>query len=358
VDDPYLYPGTEVLRNKGDKKTLNELREWEAEKTNSRLNELDVKPLPGKFDLPHLQAIHKYIFQDVYSWAGKLRTINAPKLDLHGRWATATRFTDFRAFPTEAPAVFARLAKDGFLQGASREVFLDKGAQLLADINHLHCFREGNGRTQKCFLEHLAAHAGYSLDFSLVSKGRMIAASSAAESKDIAPMRHMLDDISDPTKRNQLGSAIAMFKRTGFNWNDRELACVQPGTSYAGVFVERGGDDMLFHDGKQGIWIGHYPDVGRELKPGERFSYTALSEAERWERTSVEMIKTDLASGIAPEQIVNTLAHWQSERGDKGFFRGLVERAMTPEQKTQWHHDKTVEMPTAAIKQIPPHRPR
>jgi hypothetical protein len=115
--------------------------------------------------------------------------------------------------------------------------------------------------------------------------------------------------------------------------------------------VDRGGNDMLFHDEQQGIWIGHYQNVGRELKPGERFSYTALSEMERWERTSVEMIKTDLTSGIPPEQIVTTLARWQSERGDEGFFRGLVERAMTPEQKTQWHHGKTVEMPTAAIKQ-------
>jgi cell filamentation protein len=354
VDDPYLYPGTEVLRNKGNKRSLNELREWESEKTRRRMIELRVKPLPGKFDLPHLQAIHKYIFQDVYPWAGKLRTINAPKLDLHGRWATATRFTDFRAFPTEAPAVFARLAKDGHFQGVSREVFLDKGAQLLADINHLHCFREGNGRAQKCFLEYLARHAGYSLDFSLVSRERMIAASSAAESKDIAPMRHILDDISAPTKRAQLGKAIAFFEQTGYKkWMDMELACVQPGTAYSGVFVDRGGNDMLFHDERQGIWIGHYQDVGRGLKPGEHFSYTALSETERWERTSVEMIKTDLASGIAPEQIVNTLAHWQSERGDKGFFRGLVERAMTP-----WHHDKTVEMPMVAIKQTPPHRPR
>lgn len=186
----------------------------------------------------------------------------------------------------------------------------------------------------------------------------MIEASMTAERRDYAPMRHIFDDLSDSAKSHQLSKAIGFFEQTGYKWKEREVACVQPGTSYAGVFVDRGGDDMLFHDGQQGIWIGHYQDVGRELKPGERFSYTALSETERWERTSVEMIKTDLASGIPPEHIVITLAQWQSERGDKGFFRGLVERAMTPEQKTQWHQDKTVEMPSVTLKQTPPHRPR
>jgi fido (protein-threonine AMPylation protein) len=354
VDDPYLDPRTHVLRNKGGKATLSELLKWESELTHARLIELDEKPLPGRFDLPHLQAIHKYIFQDVYAWAGELRTINAPKIDLEGRGAT--HFTSVGNLPEEAKAVFDQLSKDNHLQGASREVFIEKGARLLADINHLHCFREGNGRTQKCFLEHLARYTGHSLDFSLVSEARMIEASMTAERHDYAPMRHIFDDLSDSAKSRQLSKAIGFFEQTGYNWKDREVACVQAGTSYACVFVDRGGNDMLFHDGQQGIWIGHYEDVGRELKPGEQFSYTALSEMERWERTSVEMIKADLASGIPPEQIVTTLAQWQSERGNKEFFRGLVERAMTPEQKAQWHHDKTVEMPSAKLKQTPPRR--
>ena len=73
-DTKYCYPDTDVLINKLDIRDLDKLHIFERKLTMLRLLELLDKPINGKFDFKHLQAIHAYIFQDVYDWAGKVRT--------------------------------------------------------------------------------------------------------------------------------------------------------------------------------------------------------------------------------------------------------------------------------------------
>src|SRR5260370_26094427 len=77
--DPYTYPGTDVLRNILDVRDPQHLAAFEANATAARLIELDAAPLEGRFDVAHLKAIHRYIFQDVYPWAVEFRTINISK---------------------------------------------------------------------------------------------------------------------------------------------------------------------------------------------------------------------------------------------------------------------------------------
>ena len=77
--DPYTYPGTDVLRNLLDIRDLQQLAAFEANATTARLIELDAAPIEGRFDIAHLQAIHRHIFQDVYPWAGEFRTVNISK---------------------------------------------------------------------------------------------------------------------------------------------------------------------------------------------------------------------------------------------------------------------------------------
>jgi cell filamentation protein len=194
ADDPYIDPRTGILRNKTELATQKELDGFEAEQTWLRISQLTANPFPGNFDAAHYQAIHRFIFQDLYDWAGELRTVNAPKIE----GSRATHFTNCREIAAELHSVFDRLAADGLLCGLTRETFVVKASALLGDLNHIHCFREGNGRAQKCFLEDLALHAGHSLDFSLASKERMIAASIADEAGNPAPMEHLLTDLADP----------------------------------------------------------------------------------------------------------------------------------------------------------------
>lgn len=73
--DPYVYPGTDVLKNLRNIRDAQVLAEFEASNTYSRLRELAAGPITGQFDTPHLKALHKYIFQDVYPWAGEFRTV-------------------------------------------------------------------------------------------------------------------------------------------------------------------------------------------------------------------------------------------------------------------------------------------
>ena len=80
--DPYTYPGTDVLRNFLDVHDPQQLGAFEANATAARLIELDAAPLAGQCDVAHLKAIHRYIFQDVYSWAGEFRTVNISVISL------------------------------------------------------------------------------------------------------------------------------------------------------------------------------------------------------------------------------------------------------------------------------------
>jgi hypothetical protein len=79
VADPYLYSGTMVLINKFDVRDQKKLDEIEAAYVSLRLSEIAEKPLPGKYDNRHLRAIHKYIFGDLYEWAGEYRSIDIEK---------------------------------------------------------------------------------------------------------------------------------------------------------------------------------------------------------------------------------------------------------------------------------------
>src|SRR5580658_2175212 len=77
--DPYLYPGTNVLKNLRGLTDPGLLARFEARRTHRRITELIDTPLTGKFDIAHFKAIHRYIFQDVFEWAGEFRTVNISK---------------------------------------------------------------------------------------------------------------------------------------------------------------------------------------------------------------------------------------------------------------------------------------
>ena len=77
--DPYTYPGTDILRNIPDVRDAASLAAFEANATAARLVELDAAPLKGMVDVAHLRAIHRHIFQDLYSWPGEFRTVNISK---------------------------------------------------------------------------------------------------------------------------------------------------------------------------------------------------------------------------------------------------------------------------------------
>lgn len=167
--DPYLYPGTSVLRNRRGLRDANLLDEFEASATQRRLIELFIHPTKGTFNLAHLQAIHRYIFQDLYDWAGQFRTVNISK---GGNLFGSAQFIEMALGST-----LDKLPRENFLRGLDREHFAERCGWYFGEINAIHPFREGNGRAQREFLRQLAAQAGYQLDWRQVDRDTMTAAS-------------------------------------------------------------------------------------------------------------------------------------------------------------------------------------
>ena len=93
VSDPYLYPGTNVLRNVPGFHNSGDLESFEAIHTALRTYELLRKPIGGAFDVAYLRAIHKHVFQDVFPWTGEFRSTMLGKAGYPGEepaWFTVS----------------------------------------------------------------------------------------------------------------------------------------------------------------------------------------------------------------------------------------------------------------------------
>lgn len=160
-NDPYVYAGTKVLRNKLGLRDFDEL--WDAERaiTGVTAAELEANPIDGEFDLAHLQAIHRALFSDVYDWAGIIRE--------KGFIAKGNSlFCAAEFILPYSDDLFSKLKAENNLQGLDREEFIQRAAFYISEINALHPFREGNGRTQRIFINQLARQAGWNLNYTMV----------------------------------------------------------------------------------------------------------------------------------------------------------------------------------------------
>ena len=161
---PYEYPGIGVLRNKPGLRDRESLRLFEYEAVAQRTAALLQKPVKGSFDLGHLQAIHKTLFQDVYDWAGELRTVDIAK--------GHTQFARPAFLETEGKRLSLLLARERHLRDLAHADFVARFTEHYAEWNALHPFREGNGRALRVFFGDIARAAGYTLDNTRIDNGK------------------------------------------------------------------------------------------------------------------------------------------------------------------------------------------
>lgn len=188
--DVYCYPDSSVLRNKANLTDQAALDAFEADISAVRMLELGENPVQGQFNLAHLQAIHHAIFQDVYDWAGQLRTVDISR--------GSSRFANVMQIEPYAQVVFSALAKENWLKGCAPEHMAGRLAHYLSEINALHPFREGNGRAQRVFAAQLAARSGYMLDYSDLTQEQVYAAMASAFHGNEQPLAALLEQRLSP----------------------------------------------------------------------------------------------------------------------------------------------------------------
>lgn len=183
-DDPYVYPGTDILRNRLGIHDATELAGQEAALSSIRIAQLERRFIPGDYDLAHLKATHGYIFGEVYPWAGELRTVRIAKGG------------DLFALPEHIGpylmTLLADLAREDRLQGLEREQFVERLTHYYAEINAVHPFREGNGRAQRAFLGQIAKAAGHPITWAHLDAERNVHAARESHRGNNSLLREML----------------------------------------------------------------------------------------------------------------------------------------------------------------------
>jgi cell filamentation protein len=154
-DYSYIDPQTGVMRNKAGIDDDRLLTAFESLKVSKRLEELRAKPMKIQ-NAETLLDIHRHLFQDVYDWAGKVRTVEISK--------SGTQFFSLDYFHRAFPFIDSLIAQYRKIGSDDKPALAYKLAEILDTVNYLHPFREGNGRTQREFLRLLALEKGIELN--------------------------------------------------------------------------------------------------------------------------------------------------------------------------------------------------
>jgi len=183
-DDPYCYPGSSVLKNRLGLRRQHELETFEKFITTQRADE----PLPvGRSSYAHYCAIHRHLFGDVYSWAGRIRTVRLSK--------QGSSFCYPEYIHCQMRRIFDEMADDNYFRDLDSQTFARKAAHFLAELNAIHPFREGNGRTQMVFLLLIADQAGHPLDPERLEPTPTIEAMIASFHSDEQPLANLILDL-------------------------------------------------------------------------------------------------------------------------------------------------------------------
>ena len=165
----YCYPDSNVLKNKLNIRDNNLLKTAEEEITLIKQMELLKNPIKGNFTKAHFMNIHKFIFEDLYSFAGKIRKEQISKAD--------TLFYPPNLIDTELDRVFDKIKDKNMLKETEKDKVFDNLAYVMAELNVIHPFREGNGRSIREFIRLMAKRMGYNLNWGNVEKEKLLEAS-------------------------------------------------------------------------------------------------------------------------------------------------------------------------------------
>lgn len=183
--DPYQYPDSQLLRNIPDIRNAAALEQFEHRATALRLEEMIAALATAPINLETWQTMHRILFQDVYPWAGQIRTVQLAK--------GGTVFAMPERIEAEARPIFDRLGRENFAR-LKRDPLITKLAGSFGELNVLHPFREGNGRTQKLLFDEIVRRCGYAIHWEKMDVDALLQAVIAAYQKqEYTPLEHLFD---------------------------------------------------------------------------------------------------------------------------------------------------------------------
>ena len=165
MNDPYLYPHTDILKNLSDIRNREMLSCMEAEYTSIRLAELVTGESVSRFDFAALCDMHHYIFQDIYEWAGKIRIINIEKSE-PALGGISIEYSDYFDIVKDATYVLDKMNHYTWEKAPIDEV-AKMFSKYLAELWKVHPYREGNTRTVITFCSQFIESKGFYIDSDL-----------------------------------------------------------------------------------------------------------------------------------------------------------------------------------------------
>ena len=167
IDDPDVYPGTDVLRNFQDIRDASDLEAVEASISALALIRLASESLPGRYDFEHFAAFHRALFEDLYPFAGQIRNVplTKPEISLQGRSVAYAAPANVRSAAEEGLTTL----REGDWSHLERKTDATQFATAVAVAWQAHPFRDGNTRTTMALVRQLAKERGSPLDFGVLS---------------------------------------------------------------------------------------------------------------------------------------------------------------------------------------------
>lgn len=168
MNDPYIDPSSGVLKNKLGINNTHDLSQAIGDFATSAQVSLTLDPPDVTCDATMLQQIHKRLFGKIFDWAGSFRTVQIFKgtdpndLDDY--------FFDARFFDYAFANLYSELDSVNFFNGLSFNQLVLALSQNYAELNYIHPFREGNGRSQRVFWSFALYKAGWNIDWYQISK--------------------------------------------------------------------------------------------------------------------------------------------------------------------------------------------
>ncbi len=164
--DPYVYPGTNILKNIP---CITDARKFHLYESRCVLFANSAGIPTGDFSANHFKIVHKHLFGKVYSWAGETRQVNLTK--------GGSLFASHNYIDRYLNKILNQIQEWMWNKGLGKKDFVHQSAHFINELNAIHPFREGNGRTLRAFMVAVANQHGYQINYNDVGRDAWLGAS-------------------------------------------------------------------------------------------------------------------------------------------------------------------------------------